>query len=611
MVGEDAGVIHSAYKTMTALLKLMLSVFWREEDGEYQLQPTSRAGVMVKNLDTNLISTTFNDHIDKSRYTKVLMRSPAVLTPDMNVKLHGGVMTTAKVLDAIGYNTLHQIQSFKLYRTAEQTKKTTNSIIKPLLVKEVDLWLFANALVKEVFRREKWDKVKIDKNDHRRVGAALCLLQLGCGSRALGVIAMNEITSIFGVEPGMAMKGMKSTEEEEQEIEKRKAYQGIDRENVIRVRYITKEKDQEKKAVKRQIYGADDVNEAAIIEDIQREVEASGIDKGLQYYFFDPMRYNTHLSMEERHERYSLSKTDKSKCKPSFIFFQLLQVVRDVIRGHEKGVDVKWTKYVVENGDRTRVIYHVKKENATENFVKVYGFYYRHMRAASERYLSAYLDVMTSTSTHALRRLYVCYSYQMFAQRHMKEIGYAQAVFRHASISSSVFYISLQIDMTVHNQIDSRKEMSIEFSSRIATDRKNLEAEMTKMRAEMTNMLLEINDCCGKKQLPANTRALKMEARLVPSAVGPNGKRTIVVDRITPAGRGVFTLEEMIVDRLKTANAMDALGVHVTQNFLKRLGVNTKILARVWALFLFQKSQTKTNISKTGGPPSSDIKEEK
>jgi hypothetical protein len=74
----------------------------------------------------------------------------------------------------------------------------------------------------------------------------------------------------------------------------------------------------------------------------------------------------------------------------------------------------------------------------------------------------------TSFSTHDLRRLYVCYSYEVFAKDKMKEIGYAAKVLMHDSYEASLAYTTFKIvpmlggrlSKKVLDQLDVTVEMS-------------------------------------------------------------------------------------------------------------------------------------------------------
>lgn len=574
--------IFNTYKRVVVLIKTILEVFWRydKHTKEFDLTPTSEAGLTITNLDSSLINV-FKKYFTDSTYTEMLIdKPPKALLSGMDEKLKRKMskdLMLEKITLGIGYRSLYPIPSFKSYRKVEKDRRVTNNIIKPVLLKERDIWEMMSALVEEVFGEEKWDKVEIDCKDEKRLGAALCLLQIGCGSRALGVIAANEIETLSGIEPGSAMEGEIDAGEREM------AYKGLDRDNVIRVKHVTKEKAIDKEVLQTILTSNVDLDEEEVFKEKEKEREENMIDKGIQYYFFDPLRYNTNWSLEKRHSRYSLSDIDKAKCRPSFIFFQLLAAVRKCIKGHRITEGFEWSQYTVENGDRERVIYYVDKTQIkTPAFKKVYNHFYPIMKARCRAYLSTYLTTLKNTATHELRRLYVCYSYQLFASRKMKEIAYAQTVFRHASINSSVFYTSLQIDMTVYNTVDGQKELSVETAAGLVADKEEVMNELAVMKEELGEIRQYILDLKGVE--PEVVRKVeRIEARLVEPLA--DGTTKIWVDRIKRAPRNLYSEEELIEKRLDRVLELHVGGIDITRNFLRRLGVNTKILGAVWEKF--------------------------
>ncbi len=68
---------------------------------------------------------------------------------------------------------------------------------------------------------------------------------------------------------------------------------------------------------------------------------------------------------------------------------------------------------------------------------------------------------------HLLRKIYVSYGYQMFSSDRMKDLAFAKYVLAHKSLSVSLTYTALMIQMTLRPQVSLTSEMS-----RVLTDMK-------------------------------------------------------------------------------------------------------------------------------------------
>jgi hypothetical protein len=165
-----------------------------------------------------------------------------------------------------------------------------------------------------------------------------------------------------------------------------------------------------------------------------------------------------------------------------------------------------------------------------------------------------HLGSLTSKKPHQLRRMYVCYSYEYFGRGISKEIGYAQYVLRHTSISSSMRYTTLSFVMALSDSLAKDKDFKNEFVGAMA--------EVAALRAEVADMR-------GVK------RMREREVRFTAA-----DDEDVVLAKLPRAKKG--TSRASLIERaLGVADEMEARGVRVTHVNLVKAGVNTDIVKEV------------------------------
>ena len=566
-----------------------------------ELMPTSIEGKSILNLDSNF-------------YQEILNFFEAVGGLDVKMDFKPKV---------------EPIIVFSEFRKAEKEKRASHGIIDPVKIKETDIHKFAGDLVSRVYgditSKERWDTFKISFGDFDevmpRVCAAMLLLQLVVGSRFRGIFALNKIERYEGE--------TKTSIDEETKLneEKRNVIKGINHSNLIVVSRLSKEKDINVDVwLKMKSDGENnEIDEEAATEVATREREFRKIAKGLQYYFLDPVMMATWVEPSKRLALYS----DRTNPNPVAIFFHLLSEVRGYVHymnNKKKFIgDDQWEKYIVKIrgavGDKrkksnkpvTEEIYTLKVgtvQSKKKGFMELYNFFYPTCNRMCKKLLGQYFPPrMSAASTHELRRLYVCYSYKMFASNLMKEVAYAQAVLLHASINSSVHYISLQIEMTVGNTLGDIEKMSQTFSKRLNEIEKETRQAWRKTYKipEMEKMSKNISEM-DEKMKKMETRVVEYtkttEKQLVrlqglrdavrQKAVGirlKDGGGTIEIEKLPRASKNQFSESELIERGLQKAIQVRDAGGIVSQNILKQLGVNNLIVKGVWRKFL-ERSQS-------------------
>tara|TARA_R110000851_G_scaffold286630_1_gene440476 strand:+ start:79 stop:2007 length:1929 start_codon:yes stop_codon:yes gene_type:complete len=325
---------------------------------------------------------------------------------------------------------------FKMLRESAEAKRTTHKIQNPVIVNEKNFRRVVGDMLDVVFGGVmEWDCVEIpykldkkgkeDAAQRERFNTALCLLQLGIGSRSRGIIAVNQIET-FDTPVSRGLSALNS----------------LDHLMALRVKNLTKDKPSEWKAYKT-YKKMSEFDSDFTMSDAQSSVDTNeqnaALDKPVQYYLFDPVSHDTSRGRcVDPSDYYRFSEKH-----PREIFMQLFKTCRDYVYSKHPDL-IEWTSY--ESGARTiRVA--ARSSHLSAEMGLLYRSVYPGMKAVCAKYLKTYGLGLESYGTHELRRLYVCYSFEFFGRGKTKEIAYAQYVLRHASLSSAVYYTTLQFDM--------------------------------------------------------------------------------------------------------------------------------------------------------------------
>lgn len=298
-------------------------------------------------------------------------------------------------------------------------------------------------------RHGRMGELVFDKNEPRRIAAALCILQLGCGSRARGVIAVNTIRQF--------------------EHENANTLFPFAARNVIVVGNLTK-----KASVARIRASTHSQNYSTIDE----------ITKPILFDFFDPMQMfpgvrqldviSPHITLDGNCE---LIRTHQTS-----VFIDMLAAVRAVVlAGMSSG-------YVESIPTRhTQPLKHVTSEQQTKRNPEILKItlaweasMVRVLKEADKQYK---FDVFVGgKGTHQLRKLYVAFSYVAYTDQSMKEVAWAQRVLGHADPMTSLLYTSMKIIHTQEPDQHTPKVHTIEFNAIVYDDKGTPQATTVGLR---------------------------------------------------------------------------------------------------------------------------------
>ena len=272
-----------------------------------------------------------------------------------------------------------------------------------------------------------------NKEDTRRCTAALLLCQVAVGSRARGIIAVNQIEK---ANFHLADEQLGDNKEALQ-----RAYASF-LDVLITVHRLTKSKNPQTQAILD--YLVSKKNED--IED-KMEVEEGETDEQYDKIITKPLLYQL-FWLPWFHRLDPVRLLDAQYAIPGGttgdirnVFFDLLRSVRErVLKGPEaaeakiqpKDVGYFGTKNQLSISDKT------KDSQAVTFLVKAWV-------ARMNRMVKDIFPPGVNTGTHDMRRLYVAYGYELFAKNTMKEVGWTNRVLAHDSIEVSNVYTSLKI----------------------------------------------------------------------------------------------------------------------------------------------------------------------
>lgn len=513
----------------------------------------------------------------------------------------------------------------------ERDKQSAMIIMNPVVISEGKFRQTVRSMCDEVYGEDstyesrdtfKFTNKKLflggdSSDDHwKKLSTALCLLQLGIGSRALGVMAINKIEKIDNVGSKEGDWVTKKTMVDDEDSSIRRTGIAINSMAVntrMRVSNITKEKDKGLQVYKRlqrqkkfisvemkgddnDDVGGDDDDEIDIDakvrmeERVEQESENVVIDKPLQSYLFNPS-----TDAKDSGDAKSDDEDTVSLVDTRVLYIQLLKAVRDImVYISEKGLQVSARNWVTLNKTKFprlgwetyenagRVIPMVKKEfyrdQGMQPFVK---YVYQKFK-----YWSAYWQRKIGTpnhGTHEWRRLYVCYSYEFFGRGTTKEIGYAQYVLRHKSITSSVFYTSMSFSMTLGSGLKIEQKKYLEHLETLTKTKNYLEALELRIEDGYNRLKRVIDEANGTMPM---RKKLKATVDLKKIRIDPDSNEEIVVtaayEKKKREDHGV-SRAVMIDNGIKEANKMKALGFIVTRTSITKAGVNSTIAGDVMA----------------------------
>jgi hypothetical protein len=259
----------------------------------------------------------------------------------------------------------------------------------------------------------------------------------------------------------------------------------------------------------------------------------------------------------------------------------LLMVVREALRARcasdRWGFNVRWEQYTT--GDRKIWMLEDGKQDSPRDVVRFHAKAYVGMKKACEFYLKQ-ISGMKVVTPHQLRRLYVCYSYEYFGRGITKEIGYAQYVLRHKTITTSQTYTTLIIQLVLDDRITPVKmeanRLAVE-AARVMQKMEDVQAMMEDMRRELEDTRASVTARGDGEEGGKKRRKETVEFLL------EGGRESIEFQKLARAPNG--SSREWLIERaLAVVDDMRSEGIPLTRVNLTRVGINTNIVVEVMGL---------------------------
>jgi hypothetical protein len=502
----------------------------------------------------------------------------------------------------------------KIAGVARQREMST----KPMKVFEEDIFEMVKYHTKVVFSHSQyWDKVTIPvENEREWYGSACCLVQLMIGSRSRGVIMINKITPAADPLSDLRTIPDKPAENADDDLEEGEIKEeeevdfwidGVAHGRYVQVQYISKERLPSKRAEHAmESLTADKMTDAQfqlIQKDQETEAENRSIVKPYQFYFLDPNGVGSFLPTD------AMAYSNKDKQDPMHILLRLLQVMRDYAYNNHidsKAERVRLWREATFQFDGVRytqryidLLQYQKKDRASLDKMqgKLYGF---QVKAAANGF--KVMRNLEGGKTHILRRLYVVYSWLMFASSQTKEIAYARRVLDHSSHDISVFYTSLHIQQGVGGSFVPATSEYLEVAKSLV-DAKDDVLEMMK---EMRFRIEELEKGARKRKRESDDAKIKEEEEQVLKKSTPDqhvayfvtkDDEFIGINKLPSMqgkrpGKGeTFNADFFITRGLEKLKEVHINDVHVQFRHLRSLRVNSAVTAEVWKQFTAWRSE--------------------
>jgi hypothetical protein len=528
--------IKEVLKKMASLYQLMQQAMWdwNEEKKVFELGTCPEKYKAYKNNDSNTVSNAKGERTFGFRYNLLVIKL---------AKLEK--KTPVQVMGEFTRGVLVQVPELKEVKRKEVVSRGTMLILHPTIIEEITFRRMVKGIQDEVFSDVKdWGKVTLKKEVTvgKRLASAICLLQLGIGSRVLGIIAVNKIEALESIET-------KATEDTKLDRDATFILQDI--RTGLRVGRITKNKNEDLQTINMFNSRArfdEGFTEEKAREIIKGEREAFVIDKPVQYYFFDQNTVKKEAT--------------GPVSEPREVFLQLLKVVRECVKHiSEKGLLTQEANWVSKNpGQKNKMprvqwelytsaerkIFMVKEtDTASAAMTQLFNSVYNVVKKKCVSWLKT-IPNLQDTTTHMLRRMYVCYSYQFFGRGRLKEIGYAQYVLRHKSIESSIFYTTMQFNMALDGRLgvdEERYNEAIEqienAKGQLAEMKDDVERQLKRLR-EKSDEVKTVLDMGPRKRLKREVELKKVDGTSVmytkkPREVRKSSREVKVANGVTEA----------------------------------------------------------------------------
>ena len=520
---------------------------------------TKRFGVEV---ESNIYRA--HPHFDQSFLREINL---LVKGNELYANFEGGPVAAENAINKIKVDIgWGQVETLKIANAKAALKVGTGKIMMPEQISEVTFRMMVREMTDTVFGDGKWSDVEIKPDEKERLNSALCLLMLGIGSRARGIIMVNEIEALnYDVIESVKddKEGLDADEKEKDEglVELRHQLTartiGI---GTMRVKRLTKEKDDAVLAGSVMRYSKEykgkTLSEAEAKKIVDSDKTGRMIDKPFLYMFF--------------------SQNGAGGGEAQLTFIQLLKTVRDCMKALSEewcrdswGGEVKWEQYETLG----RKIWVLAR---AQPFTKPKEMFMRKakkgMQTACVQYISDWLPHLTSHTPHESRRMYVCYAFEYYGRTISKEIAFAQYVLRHTSISSSMRYTTLNFVMAISDGMSKDKKFKSAFVDKMT--------ELDEMKGKVVELqeAIEMGLVGGGGGFEFNVRGKKKRKMTV--MFRDKDGDVVTFRKMKRAKRG--TPRDVMVARAKEQVDYMRMGrIPLTRVNVTKAGVNTNIIEEV------------------------------
>lgn len=370
-------------------------------------------GEMVMNTDSNSV-VRLQETLRLSDTAKFICAEP--LSGRMNEMLAHSwedELNPRLLLGALKF--ADRVPLLRSYNEVRRMRSSNQAAVQNFDVLNIKEDVFLNAvrpIVLAVFGDQPWWDVSFSMRNMQgelqlfelsRLSKAICLLQLACGSRYVGVLLYNKITPVsdYLVEIGVGPSDYDVLNES------------------MRTIMNLRQKDDAKLAI---------TNLSKQRTDLSTRYLLTGLFDA-PFILNDEFLDHVHVDM----------RADMPESVHVSIFFKLLYAVRRAVFDIFVGIDITWDQYDVhvKGGDINGINYINKRDEDTLLIRKMKSFMYAHVNEAAK---SIEIDGMPNITTHDLRRLHGAYSYFNYAKRSsMEKHEYIRTIFSHDSDSTRYY----------------------------------------------------------------------------------------------------------------------------------------------------------------------------
>jgi hypothetical protein len=204
----------------------------------------------------------------------------------------------------------------------------------------------------------------------------------------------------------------------------------------------------------------------------------------------------------------------------------------------------------------------------------------------SMRHLRKIKSLGEMVTTHTLRRLYTCYSFEYFGRGRLKEIGYAQYVLRHKNIETSIRYTVVQFDMTIDSVVTDRAKLSNEITKQMNDTKKMVTEEAGRLEGRIESLKRTLEEY--EELVESKLKRVKRDPGVATFTVKGEG---VQVKR-KPRGMKKLGVPERVEAGIEMAIRLEEAGVPVNRTNLVKVGVsNDDIVLAVLGAYHKQKTK--------------------